>query len=650
MAENDKPVPNKKGISELVALMEANNKSTTEIEKDGRNTRRHLLEIKNMQKVMNDFQARTVYGFENFQDMIDSNRLQGQEDQMERMTIFEEIRDGLRGLPKESAQETVKAETGSGISGKLGGILKGAGFAAAGLGLGIAAIFYTAPKLIKTFENMDVQKISHNVQALVGINKEVEDAGGNLLADGGTLALALGGIGVGLAAFGLGAGIATAVDKFMEEGWVERIKSNVTELISINDEVGGSAALLAEGGALALALGGIGIGLAAFGIGSAVAGVGDAITKFTSGEDWAARIKDNVETLLSIDQLGFFDTAGLVATLTGLGVGLAAFAGGKAAAGVADAVTKFGAGDNFGEDIKAEVESLLSIGALPNLGWDTTAFIATMTGISAGLLAFSIGKGAAGMADALTMFTAGDNFAEDIKKEVETLLTIGQEADPAQVDVAMSALGNLGAGLAKFAGGKGLNAIADLGASVVSFFTGTKNPVDQAIELGNNAASVQAGADAFDDFATALGKFSNVNVDFDAQKFAEDLQSATKILELAIVGGSTGGFLGIGNTEFVGIANFKDDIDDAAVSITRLRDSLALTTGNVSVSTDGSNSGMSVENLSAENAMLKLPEAQGGGVLAVNNRSGDNIRTGDQIFIAQQNQDIIEQSVNAPRG
>ena len=95
MAENDKPVPNKKGISELVALMEANNKSTTEIEKDGRNTRRHLLEIKNMQKVMNDFQARTVYGFENFQDMIDSNKLQGQEDQMERMTIFEEIRDGL---------------------------------------------------------------------------------------------------------------------------------------------------------------------------------------------------------------------------------------------------------------------------------------------------------------------------------------------------------------------------------------------------------------------------------------------------------------------------------------------------------------------------------------------------------------------------
>lgn len=648
MAEDKKPLGSK-GISDLIALMEANNKSTDKIANDGQNTRRHLLEIKNMQKVMNDFQARTVYGFENFQDMIDSNKLQGQEDQMERMTIFEEIRNELRNLPKDTASETVKAETGSGIAGKLGGILGGVGMAAAGLGLGIAAVFYTAPKLIETFENMNVEKISENVQKLIGINKEVEENGGNLLIDGGTLALALGGIGIGLAAFGIGAGVAGAVDKFMEEGWVDRIKSNVTSLISLNDEVGGAGAMLAEGGALALALGGIGIGLAAFGFGSAAGGIGEAVAKFSGGEDWASKIKDNVETLLSIDQLGFFDTAGLVATLTGLGVGLAAFAVGKGAAGVADAVGKFSAGDNFGEDIKNEVESLLSIGSLPNLGWDTAAFIGTMSGLSAGLVAFSLGKSAAGMADALTLFTAGDNFAEDIKREVETLLTIGQEADPVQIETAMTALGSLGAGLAAFAGGKGLNALADLGSSVISFFTGAKNPVDQAIELGNNAASVQAGADAFDDFATALGKFSNVNVDFNAQKFAEDLQAATKVLELAIVGGSTGGLFGFGATEFVGLKNFQGDIDTAAASITRLRDSLSLTSGNMTVSTESAGTGMMVDTLSAENAILKLPEASGGGVLAVNNRGGDNIRTGDQIFIAQSNPDLIEQSVQSDR-
>ena len=75
MAEDNKPkrpAPGTKGIAELVQLMEANNKATDKIVVDGRNTRRHLLEMKNMQKVMNDFQARTVYGFENFQNMIDS--------------------------------------------------------------------------------------------------------------------------------------------------------------------------------------------------------------------------------------------------------------------------------------------------------------------------------------------------------------------------------------------------------------------------------------------------------------------------------------------------------------------------------------------------------------------------------------------------
>ena len=78
MAEDKKPL-GQKGIGDLIALMEANNKSTKKIEVDGRNTRRHLLEIKNMQKVMNDFQSRTVFGCENFQDMINSQSLQGEE-------------------------------------------------------------------------------------------------------------------------------------------------------------------------------------------------------------------------------------------------------------------------------------------------------------------------------------------------------------------------------------------------------------------------------------------------------------------------------------------------------------------------------------------------------------------------------------------
>ena len=56
-----------------------------------------------------------------------------------------------------------------------------------------------------------------------------------------------------------------------------------------------------------------------------------------------------------------------------------------------------------------------------------------------------------------------------------------------------------------------------------------------------------------------------------------------------------------------------------------------------------------VNTLSAENALLKLPQASGGDTLAVSQRGGDNIRTGDTIVISQTNKDLIEESVNNSR-
>ena len=61
MAEENtpkKPGPGTKGISELVEFMETNNKSSAKIEKDGRNTRRHLLEIKKLNTSMGSAQKR----------------------------------------------------------------------------------------------------------------------------------------------------------------------------------------------------------------------------------------------------------------------------------------------------------------------------------------------------------------------------------------------------------------------------------------------------------------------------------------------------------------------------------------------------------------------------------------------------------------
>ncbi len=640
-----KPLTTAKGINELVEQMEANNKSTKNIEKDQRNTRRHLLEMKKMQTVIADFQARTVYGFENFQDMIDSNSLQGQEDAREKSTIFQEIRDELRNLPKDTAQaNSEESRKGRGLGlGKLGGILAGAGIAAAGIGVGIAAVFYTAPKLIEAFEDMDVKKIASNVETLVGINQSVEEKGGNLLKDGGSLALALTGIGVGLLALGIGSAGNAAVDKFLDDGWAETIVDNVTTLLSISQLQGGSLSFLGQGAGFGLAMTGIGLGLAAFGIGKATDGVGGAINKFAAGDNFAERIKKEVETLLSID-MSNADGKKLdfIATMSSLGLGLVAFAIGKSTSGVAESVNFFTRGDNFAADIKKEVETLLEIPNLPGVAGDTVGFLAVMGGISAGLGAFAVSKGAAGVAEFLNL---GGNFATGIKEETDVLLTIGEGADEERSRRAAAALAHLSGGLALFAGSKGLGAIAGLGASVLDFFTGNKNPIDQAITLGDNADQVQAGADAFMTFADALTKFTNVSIDFDAEALAKDLYAASKTLELALVGGTEGLIF---KERFVGLNNLTGDMDQAVSSINRLKDSLSLEVqGGASMQVPNKIEGLVVNTLSVENAILKMPNQNSTGSNTNVVRGGDQIRGGDNyVFNTSSATDSITESLS----
>lgn len=621
-----KPIASPKGISDLIEIMETNNKSTKNIEKDQRNTRRHLFEMKKMQTVIADFQARTVYGFENFQDMIDSNSLQNEEDAREKSTIFQEIRDELRNLPKDTAQansEESRKGRGGGL-GKIGGILTGAGIAAAGIGVGIAAVFYTAPKLIEAFEDMDVKKIAQNVETLVGINQTVEEKGGNLLKDGGSLALAMTGIGIGLLALGIGSGVAGGIDKFLDDGWAEKVKDNVTTLLSINNLAGGSLDFIGKGGGFALAMTGLGVGLAAFGIGKTVDGIGHAINKFSAGDNFAERIKNEVETLLSID-LSKADgkKTKFIATMTSLGLGLVAFAIGEAGSGVAESINMF-QDENFAKGIKDEVETLLEIPNLPGVAGDTAGFLAVMGGISAGLGAFAVTKGAAGLSEFLNL---GGNFAEGIKDEVATILSIGENADSERTKKASAALIEISKGIGIFAGAQGLGALSGLSSSILNFFTGNSNPINQALKLGENAEDVQAGADAFTDFANAISKFSNINLDFDAEAFAKDLYAASKTLELALVGGSEGIIF---KSKFVGLNNLTSDIDQAIVNINKLKDSLSLDIeGGASMQIPNKIEGLNVNTLSVENAILKMPNQNG--IESNTNiiRSGDQVRGGD---------------------
>lgn len=606
---------NNTDFQKLVDLMAENNRATSEIERDGRNTRRHLLEMKNMQTVALDTSKSMATVFDNFFEAMDANALSNAEKESERASIFKDMRDTLAGGidVNTSSGNDVSSKDGKGLMTKLGGMMGGAAMAAgallAGVGIGAAGLTYAMGKI----EELDTTKIKENVDDLLSMAESDRMTVENVAGVAATMTA----LGVGLAAFSLGSGAAAAIAKFTEgSDWPQEIKDNVTTLLSIGDipGMGGDAA------AVSATLTGLGIGLAAFGIGKAADGVGTAISSFSEG-NFADNIKKEVETLLSIDTAGVFETAGLVATLTGLGVGLAAFSLGKGTAGVADAVTKF-SGENFAEDIKREVETLLSIDT--GAKGDVSGFVGTMTALSAGLVAFAIGKGTTGAADALTKFTSGDNFAEDIKKEVDTLLTIGDGANLERTLAATGSLTALGAGLTAFGAGKGVNALADLGSSIVGFFTGSKSPVEQAIEVGEKADTIKAGADAFSAFADVFERMSTMgDISIDMDDAIEDMVEYTKTLEKILQGGK----LTIGkNFTTDGLANLTGDVDKAVANINRVRGALQLEQNDSAVVQGASNDqGSKVVNLSAENIELRFPEnsntGQSNNVAVADNRS-----------------------------
>ena len=94
-----------------------------------------------------------------------------------------------------------------------------------------------------------------------------------MLGDG-TFALALGGIGFGLAIFGVGSAVGWRCKALADwtggENWSSKIKQNVVTLMSIKDALDTNLDFLASGGTFALAMTGVGAGLAVFGIGASV--------------------------------------------------------------------------------------------------------------------------------------------------------------------------------------------------------------------------------------------------------------------------------------------------------------------------------------------------------------------------------------------
>ena len=618
----DNPTPPESGgsLEQLVELMAENNRATSEIERDGRNTRRHLLEMKKIQQASLDMSDRVNTGFDNFFETMNANKLGDEEKASERSSIFEEIRDELR----EMRSSGIPQESGSSSSGGSGGFMKMLGGAGLGVGaaaVGVAAVFASSAFLIKTIESMDGKKIVQNVDDLLGISRLDADefAAAEVFA---TLAT----IGAGLLIFSAGSSAAAlsqgVIDKFEGGGWPEKIKQNVATLLSIADLEGMSVENVAGVGATMAALG---LGLLAFSAGSAtgaaVTGVDEAVKSFSGNDGFAKSIKDNVETLLSIDTSG--SSLEIAGTMAALSAGLIAFSIGSttatAAEGASQAIEKFSGGGNWAENIVSNITTLLSIADL-SFG-DVTKTTVALGILSGGLASFGVGSFFAGVGDSVSS-------ADSIVSEVDKLLTIGEKADKERTLAATGALASLGLGLTAFAGGKGVNALADLGASIVGFFTGTKSPIEQAIEVGERADTIQAGADAFSSFADVFERMSLMgDISISMGSAITDLDDNVRLLETILQGGTlTRGF----NFETDGLANLGDDVDKAVANFNRIQGILSMNTSDgTTASATSDNTGIDLMNISAENVELRTTRQQAAPSLVDASSQTSNNRGGD---------------------
>lgn len=619
----DNPTPPESGgsLEQLIELMAENNRATSEIERDGRNTRRHLLEMKKIQQASLDMSDRVNTGFDNFFETMNANKLGDEEKANERSSIFEEIRDELR----EMRSSGIPQEGGSSSSGGSSGFMKMLGGAGLGVGaaaVGVAAVFASSAFLIKTIQNMDGKKIVQNVDDLLGISRLDADEGAAAEVFG-TLAA----IGAGLLVFSAGSSAAAlsqgVIDKFEGSGWPDKIKENVATLISIADLEGMSVGNVAGVSATMAALG---LGLLAFSAGSAtgaaVTGVDEAVKKFSDNDGFAKSIKDNVETLLSIDTSGG-SSLKIAGTMAALSAGLIAFSIGSttatAAEGASQAIEKFSGGGNWAENIVSNITTLLSIADL-SFG-DVAKTTGALGTLGTGLAAFGVGSFFAGVGDAVSS-------ADSIVSEVDKLLTIGENADRERTLAATGALTSLGVGLTAFATGKGVNALSDLGASIVGFFTGTKSPIEQAIEVGEKADTIQAGADAFSSFADVFERMSTMGaISIEMGDAITDLDDNVRLLETILQGGTlTRGF----NFETDGLANLGDDVDKAVANFNKIQGILSMNTpdGTTAAATSD-NTGIDLMNISAENVELRTSRQQAAPSLVDASSQTSNNRGGD---------------------
>lgn len=357
---------------------------------------------------------------------------------------------------------------------------------------------------------------------------------------------------------GAAAGLIAAVGAFLDFD-ANAVKEKVGTLMSIQDDMGGALEFFAEGATFGATMAGIGIGLAALGIGQSAV----AFAQFASEDDWAMRVKNNVSILMSIDDVvekngdSFIgDSATFLLAMTGIGLGLAALSVGQAA----NAVSSFASDPNYAQSIKDNVSTLMSIedvlGGSANFIGDSATFLLAMTGIGAGLAAFSAGQAAS----AVAQFMSSDDWTGEIKENVNDLLSIvdGENVSVDKVDNFGKVMGGISLALAKFAGAKFLDSLSNVASGIMNFLSGSESPIQEMMNVANNADELEKGAGALERIGEALEKISDLNFDgsnLNMESLAEDLLASIPVIEKAIMGGTIDNFGPFNDVEFKGLAS-----------------------------------------------------------------------------------------------
>ena len=519
-----------------------------------------------------------------------------------------------------------------------GALLAGAGLLAGGAGMLIDSLNDMDADAIK-----EKVKTLLSIKDDVGGAGNFFLQGGAFLVAMTGIGLGLAVFSVGSTVAGMSQGL---LDYFGQSNFAEGIKQNVVTLLSISDELGGNLNMLADGGAFLLAMTGVALGLAVFGLGSGVAGISSAMDLFTGGS-FADGIKQNVLTLLSIkDELGgnlnmLADGGAFMLAMTGIGSGLAVFGLGSAIAGIASAMELFQSGA-FAENIKTNVLTLLSIkdelgGNLAMLA-DGGAFGLAMTGIGLGLAAFGIGS-------ILNSFTA-DDFGASVKENVLQLLSIPDEVDgdiEEKASKVNNAMGHLSAGLTKFSGGTFVSALANAGASILNFLTGGDSPIDQMLALAEKDAEIASTERNITRMVSALERFSALNLTGPTIDFTKLIGGvATAIPFIQALGGTHpdqegGNSVTLGGNLFGGGIEFgPHGILDEGLKIPEVAEKIAQVQGalgyNVNVSGAGATGAMAMAyDTSNEQAFAQL-DAMGG---TNNNVVDASVRTGDTVNVSK---------------